>query len=110
MIFQSGGRRIHYETLKNNQIMFHYYFDFTGNEESSRTIAFFDLFWWIKLKEDDDVSPLTSARRTYEKFFASAQDDGGQIPSNQFGRGQSVSSVSTGWTPKPTTESCKSFF
>ena len=72
------------------------------------------------MKEDDDVSPLTSARRTYEKFFA--QDDGGPIPSNdardggqipstfpdveprpsnQFGRGQPLSSVSTGWKPKP---------
>ena len=72
------------------------------------------------MKEDDDVSPLTSARRTYEKFFA--QDDGGPIPSNdaqdggqnpstnaedsglpsnQFGRGQPVSSISSGWKPKP---------
>ena len=65
------------------------------------------------MKEDDDVSPLTSARRTYEKFFASARNDdggpipsndaqdGGQNPSNQFGRGQPVSSIASGWKPKP---------
>ena len=103
------------------ELFHYYYFDFAGNEESSRSIAFFDLFWWIKLKEDD-VSPLTSAQRTYEKFFASAQNDGGpipsndaldggqnpstnaedsELPSNQFGRGQPVSSISSGWKPKP---------
>ena len=86
------------------------YFNFAGKWVT----AFFDLFWWIHLKEEEDsAAPLTSARRTYNKFFA--QDDGGQIPSNysqdrgpipsttqdQFGRGQLLSSVSTGWKPKP---------
>ena len=100
------------------------YFNFAGNGETPRTTAYFDLFWWIHLKEaEDEVAPLTFAQRTYDKFFASeydggenpathaqdggpipstdAQEDGGQKPSNQFRRGQKVSSVSTGWQPKP---------
>ena len=66
---------------------------------------------------------MTLAQRTYDKFFASEydggeipathaqdggtipstddQEDGGQKPSIQFGRGQPLSSVSTGWMPKP---------
>ena len=94
------------------------YFNFTGNGETHKekrgVTAYFELFWWIHLKEEeeDSVAPLSSARRTYNKFFAS---DGGRIPSNysqdcepipstnqnQFGRGQPLSSVSTGWRPKP---------
>ena len=101
-----------------------HYFNFAGNGETPRTTAYFDLFWWIHLKEaEDEVAPLTLAQRTYDKFFASeydggeipathaqdgwpipstdAQEDGGQNSSNQFGRGQPLSSVSTGWKPKP---------
>ena len=73
--------------------------------------------------EENEVSPLTSARKTYQKFFAQDggpipsseaqdgeqnpsshaqdQDDGEPRPSNQFGRGQPLSSVSVGWKPKP---------
>ena len=63
--------------------------------------------------EKDREAPLTSARRTYDKFFASDEESNSSThaeeqswPLNQFGRGQAVSSVqyssvSTGWYPKP---------
>ena len=99
---------------------------FVGIGEAKRVTRFFELKWWLLGIEDEDeyeAAPLTSARKTYEKFFAQDggpipsseaqdgeqnpsshaqdQDDGEPKPSNQFGRGQPLSSVSTGWKPKP---------
>ena len=85
--------------LVKSKIISLLYFNFAGK----RVTAYFDLFWWIHLEEEEEsVAPLT-------------EDDGGQIPSNypqdcgpipsttqdQFGRGQPLSSVSAGWKPKP---------
>ena len=49
--------------------------------------------------EEDRVPPLTSTRKTYQKFFAYVQED--DEPSGRFGRGQPMPSVHTGWKPKP---------
>ena len=90
----------------------------SNQAEGNGETPFWNLWWWLYMKEEEDgVAPLTSARKTYQKFFVSAQDggqnpsnptqdDGESWPSNQFGRGQAVSSVqyssvSTGWYPKP---------
>ena len=72
--------------------MFHY-FNFAGNGETPRTTAYFDLFWWIHLKEaEDEVAPLTFAQRTYDKFFAS-EYDGGEIPATHAQDGGTIPST-----------------
>ena len=56
---------------------------FVGNGEAKRVTRFFELKWWILGIEDEDEyeeAPLTSARKTYQKFFA---QDGGPIPSSE---------------------------
>ena len=55
--------------------------------------------WWLVEDEEDRVPPLTSTRKTYQKFFAYVQED--DEPSGRFGRGQPMPSVHTGWKPKP---------
>ena len=84
--------------------------NFAGNGET----RLWKFLWWLVEDEEDRVAPLTSARKTYDKFFASdGTEEDEQKPSNfnafgqdTFGRGQAVSSVqyslvSTGWYPKP---------
>ena len=70
--------------------------DFAGNGET-RLWKF--LWWLLEENEEDRVAPLTSARKTYDKFFAYVQED--DEPSNRFGRGQPMPSVHAGWKPKP---------
>ena len=101
--------------LNKNTKIFYFYFAGKG------VTSYFNLKWWILgIEDEDEEAPLTAARRTFFKFFAQdggpnpssdAQDggsipsndaqDGRQNPSNQFGRGQPVSSISSGWKPKP---------
>ena len=76
---------------------------FVGNGEAKRVTLFFELKWWILgIEDEDEEAPLTSARKTYQKFFAQDEDeepipsseaqDGEQNPSkeNAFGRGYAL--------------------
>ena len=80
--------------------------------------SFWKLKWWLLEDEDDEVQAamtrsLNRARKNYEECLAQdvqgdfddeVQGEGGVGELhhlNQFGRGQLIASVGTGWKPKP---------